>query len=700
MSEVAPPKASGATRRWLQRLLYLVAALAGGALAWNWSVLESYELTSYDLRLAASAPRSRDPRIVLVTMGDESFKQIKRLDGYKERSRWPWPSTTYRDGIARVLGHGAAVVGVDMLTFDTPSAPAHRHEDEALGALFAQHPGQVVLAERYDLSAAGGGAMEEWFLPMKALRPHVGRGYVNAFRDPDGVVRRIEPLRKRMIVFEEVAFSVAVAQALRAQEGAPVTPKVEGGALHLGPARVALDAAGHVHIPFTHGDEMVRVPFWRLLTGEGYDPKVFDGAVVLFGPTALELHDQHATPLTTAGHGPTDGVEVQADMIHAMLHGSALRPAGAGTARGLGLLACLLGLLCGLVRRPAAGPLALGVAAGAYWLGAGAAMGRAGLWVEVARPLGVMVASYLAVTAARLAGEERRRQQVRTMFSAYVSGDVLEYLEENPEAFSLTGERRDVTVFFSDVQGFTDMSETVTPAVLASILNRYFTPMSDLVMVEGGYVDKYIGDCVMAVFGVPKPVEDHAVRCCRSALRQMAALAELNRELESEFGKTLRIRMGMNSGTVSAGNMGSATRFEYTVMGDVVNLASRLEGAGKTYGVRIMAGEATHEAAREHFEFRFLDLLRVKGKAQPVRVYELLGARGEVPAARLARMRRFEEGWEAYRESRWDEALACFEEILAGGEDGPSALYLERCRAYRDAPPPADWGGVHVMTSK
>jgi adenylate cyclase len=691
-------------RAWGWHLVYLIVSLVAGATVWRLAPLQRLEWHSYDRSVAAAAPGRRDSRIVLVTIDDESFKQIKRLKDTKARRRWPWPSSFFARAIDRLFDGGAAVVALDLLTFDTPSAPLYAAEDQALIDTCAKHPGQVVVAQRYDLQVANGLTREEWFQPIKPLRKVVRRGYVNALRDPDGVIRRVHPLRKRLEIFPERSFAVAIAEAyLSHQTGNAVTAEAKHGALHLANQSIPLDDQGRALIAMTATGVVPdrTISFWHLLTDENVDPALLKDAIVLLGPTTVDLHDRHPTPMTVRSGEPVDGIAVQADQVHALLHGSKLHPASPGTNLFLACLTGLLGLLVATQGGALWGPLLLLLFAAGYWWGAGVVLATQGLWVEVARPLAVMLAIYLVVTALRLAGEERQRREVRKMFSAYVSGEVLQYLEEHPGAFSLTGERRDVTVFFSDVQGFTDMSETVTPEVLAGILNRYFTPMSELVMEEGGYVDKYIGDCIMAVFGVPKPLENHALRCCRSALRQIEAMKELNKELEADFGKTLNFRIGINSGMVSAGNMGSDSRFEYTVMGDVVNLGSRLEGANKGYGTRIMVGASTYEATQEDFEFRLLDLLRVKGKLEPVKVYELLGAKGEVSEAKRNAVRTFEEAWELHRERRWDEAEAGFHKTLElAPEDGPAKLYLSRIESYRHTPPPEDWGGVFVMTTK
>ena len=706
-----------AKAKWAWRSLYAVLAIIVGSMVWHLPILGSYELATYDKRLMLAnkpSPETRDARIIIVTIDDESLKKMKKLEGYKERCRWPWPSTNYGRAIENCFKAGAAVVGVDLLTFDTPSAPKYRHEDDELVKICERYKKRVVLAQRYDIINSGGMEREEWSLPLKPLQKVCRRGYVNVVVSPDGVVRKFIPTRKRMFMFQEHSFAVGILKAFHVWAKGPETQPPDDDHIRIGSWSLRGSAEKPVLIGFsktplgfeksaTGKDATRTVPYWRVLMDDGLDTSLFKDKIVLIGPTALDFHDRHPTPVMVKTGQPTQGVAIQADIISSFLRNSELHEASPGKSQMAAWYAGFIAFSIALFAGALWGPIALLAAAALYWAWSCHLMQSSCEWVEVARPMAIMFSVYLIVTVARLAGEERKRRQVRKMFSAYVSGEVLSYLEENPEAFSLTGERREVTVFFSDVQGFTNMSETVTPDVLASILNRYFTPMSELVMAEGGYVDKYIGDCVMAVFGVPQPLEDHAVRCCRSALRQMKALEELNNELKKEFNNTLAIRIGINTGLVSAGNMGSDSRFEYTVMGDVVNLGSRLEGANKAYDTRVMVGQNTYEAAKEQFEFRLLDLLRVKGKAQPVKVYELLGPKGGLSEDTLFLMERFAQGWHLYKDEKWDEAIEVFEEVDRGRAplgDGPSKLYVERCQAYKKTPPPSDWAGVFVMKTK
>ncbi|MHB8773282.1 MAG: adenylate/guanylate cyclase domain-containing protein [Syntrophales bacterium] len=255
-------------------------------------------------------------------------------------------------------------------------------------------------------------------------------------------------------------------------------------------------------------------------------------------------------------------------------------------------------------------------------------------------------------------------------------------------------------MLFSDIRGFTSISERLTPEELVRLLNEYLTVMTDVVFRYDGLLDKYIGDAIMAVFGAPLDQSDHALRACRTALDMMAELRRLRTKWAAEGRPDVNIGVGINSGDMVVGNMGSQMRFDYTVMGDHVNLASRLEGTNKEYGTNIIISEFTYEMVKEELFCRELDAVRVKGKKLPVRIFELLGERKD--AARWSEFAvRFENGRAEYRAGRWDKAIAAFEAVLSlRPEDSPSRLYLERCRQLKTNPPPGEWDGVFTMTKK
>jgi adenylate cyclase len=254
-------------------------------------------------------------------------------------------------------------------------------------------------------------------------------------------------------------------------------------------------------------------------------------------------------------------------------------------------------------------------------------------------------------------------------------------------------------VLFSDIRGFTTLSESQTPEQLVAILNRYLGPMTDIVMAEHGTLDKYIGDAVMAIYNAPLDIPDHAQRAASTALQMQRRLTELNDDFERDFGVTLRIGVGLNSGEAIVGNMGSARRFDYTVIGDTVNLASRLEGQTKAYGIGIIVSDSTRAELDDRLLCRRLDRLRVKGKSQPVEIYELIGEVGDERLSSLTR--RFESALDEYFEGRFGIAETMFAGILREyPNDGPSKTFVERCKAYQMTPPAPDWAGVYVATTK
>ena len=296
--------------------------------------------------------------------------------------------------------------------------------------------------------------------------------------------------------------------------------------------------------------------------------------------------------------------------------------------------------------------------------------------------------------------ESRERRKIRGMFSTMVSDRVLEWLEDHPESFSLAGHTTPATVMFSDIADFTALSEHLEPERLIRLLNLYLTPVTDVILADRGYLDKYVGDSVMAVWGAPYYDDQHAYRACRSALAQQHLLNRLNDRIESEFGIRLRVRMGINSGEVTAGNMGSERKFQYTVIGDAVNLASRIEPINRDVDSRILIGEVTQALIADRLVTRELGRFVVAGREQAVTVYELIGEPDEIDSESRARYRQYEDALAAFCRREWEDARQTLESILAGVEDGPSRWLLGRVNEYQATPPPPDWDGAYWRTAK
>ena len=295
--------------------------------------------------------------------------------------------------------------------------------------------------------------------------------------------------------------------------------------------------------------------------------------------------------------------------------------------------------------------------------------------------------------------EQKGRLEIRRRFSAMVSGKALQYMEEHPDR--LGGEKREATMFFSDVAGFTSVSEGIPPEQLSKVLNDYLTPMADLILAQDGYVNKFAGDGIMAVWGIFEPEPAHAARACVSALEQQGKIRELQTVFKEKYGMNLKVRMGLNTGIVSAGNMGSENRYEYTVMGDAVNFAARLEPANKDYGTRILIGERTRELAKEQVVTRRMDRIVVEGKHEPVLVYEVVSRAGEASDQQKRLIALFEEGLDFYWKRNWERAIECFEKASElEPNDSPPKVFLERAKEYQNQPPPDDWKGEYVRHGK
>ncbi len=321
--------------------------------------------------------------------------------------------------------------------------------------------------------------------------------------------------------------------------------------------------------------------------------------------------------------------------------------------------------------------------------------------LPVTAPLLFISVSYFTVIIYYYIAEEKEKKKISGMFSTMVSQDVLQYLTENPETFSLAGRRADATMFFSDVAGFTTISEKLTPEKLVELLNLYLSPMTEIIMDSHGFVDKYEGDAIMAEWGVPYPMEDHATAACWAALDQQAKLTELVDGFKRDFDVDLTVRMGLNSGSVSAGNMGSDKHFSFTVMGDAVNQAARFEPANKDYDTDIMIGQSTYELAKDDIEARLLDKVVVKGKTVPIQIYELVAKKGKISEDKRKVLELYDKGLYLHWERKWDEAIACLNEALSLiADDGPSTKMRKRIEDYKENPPPENWQGEYVRTSK
>ncbi|MFT3706524.1 MAG: adenylate/guanylate cyclase domain-containing protein [Archangium sp.] len=424
-------------------------------------------------------------------------------------------------------------------------------------------------------------------------------------------------------------------------------------------------------------------------------PDALAGKVVLLGVTRFG-YDLARTP-----YGMAPGVEIQAAIADNVLSQLRLRRTERTTE--MALIAGLSLLVALLFLGKQLGPLAqvgVGVALMFAWLVAThVAFLREGLWLPVVMPMLAMLLTLFVGLALAYTSESLQRRQLKKAFGHYVGDDVLDELVEHPEKLALGGEKRTLTVFFSDIRDFTTLSEKLSPVELVAFLNTYLSPMTRAVLRQGGLLDKYIGDAVMAVFGAPVPRVDHPEQALRCVARMHEELATLNAGPLKRFGIEVAIGCGVNTGDMVVGNMGSEERFDYTVAGDAVNLASRLEGLSKVYGVYCLVGDGTRRAAGAGFVFRELDLVQVKGKHEAIAVHELLSVEGTVLSKR-AELESWNAGLAAFRAGELPEARRAFG-VFAAANTGDLAVerYLSRLAELPEHAPP-DFSAVTAFKTK
>ncbi len=532
-------------------------------------------------------------------------------------------------------------------------------------------------------------------------------GHVHQTNDLDGVMRRHAPL----VEHDGRLFpSLPLAAYLVGHPGTEFS--LEDGALRVGDRSYELGDDGRFSIRFVNAGTYRKIPAYEILRSqalidEGKPPSIPDeelrGAYVIVAATGQALRDLRPTPMAKAQLG----AEINANVLDNLEDGVSIHRVSSVTDGLITLLLCLLAALAmtaleRLFKRVLiAVPvmlIATGVLIVGYVLIARALFSASDLWLPVAIP-GIASALSAFITLLVLAGVERsNRRFVQEALGRYTSPALVRELIEHPEHLSLEwGEDREMSVYFSDIAGFTTISEKLAPKDLVTLLNEYLTEMTDLVLAHGGVVDKYIGDAVMAFWGAPIRDPDHARNavCCAIAMRKKCD--ELRGTWQERFGQAVFARAGVNSGRAIAGNMGSKHKYNYTVMGDMVNLAARLEGANKGYGTFLMISEFTVAALGGAVDVRELDLVAVKGKDQPVKVFEVLDVKGATPEATLALARRFEEGLADYRARRFAAAKVIFEELTA---DPVAKIYIERCNDFIASPPDESWDGVWHMKEK
>ncbi|HEY6633435.1 MAG TPA: adenylate/guanylate cyclase domain-containing protein, partial [Rhizobiaceae bacterium] len=683
----------------------------------------------------------------IVDIDEKSLEQV---------GQWPWPRSEVARLIDRLTEMGAIVVGFDVvfaepdrlspdrIAADNPDLPEGARADllrlpsneEVLAAAIGRS--RVVVGEtsvRVDDEtlvgsgqpipdvphAALGGDPTPFLLKFPRLVQNLpviseaaaGHGLFTVEPDPDGIFRRI-PLV--MLVEDHLRLALS-AEMLRIATGGQAFATRTGAAglegIVVGGVFVPTDGNGRVWPWFNASSRDRSVSAGNVMSGAAPPDKIA-GHLVVIGTSAVGLEDFRATPV--ANFMP--GVEIHAQIIENVLTQQFLsRPAYAIGMElvftlAVGLFVVWLVPRVGAFYSFLAAVSVLGmVATGAFW-----AFYSHRMLIDASFPIGALAAVFMLMATANYMREERQKRQIRSAFGQYLSPALVDRLADHPEQLVLGGETRELTLLFTDVRGFTTISESFksNPQGLTRLMNRFLTALSRAILDRDGTIDKYMGDAIMAFWNAPVDLPDHALRACRAGLDMVKRVDDLNQERRKEAEQNpdeafheIRIGIGINTGQCVVGNMGSDMRFDYTALGDTVNLASRLEGQSKPYGVTIILGEGTAIAAAETLAVLEIDFIRVKGKNEPERIHALLGAQdmaGDETFHALRAANRAMLG--SYRSQDWQaasEALAGMEPLaarLAVDIAGYISLYTSRIAYFRDNPPGEQWDGVYVAVTK
>jgi adenylate cyclase len=684
------------------------------------------ELKARDSLMRATIPSpGGHPDVVMILVTEDDLETVSR----KHKVNWPWARDVF-GSIFSACGQGkASVVLFDFFTLADPgdgepelvdalkeSPPVYSATPFYRDALkkAEARPDFDRLLDRYALRVDNDGSVEipDEYLSVRLPQPGIAEALAGACdvstpRDLDGMMRRYRLISR----FRGRYYPSFALAALLRREGVDRV-EVRDRRVRVGKFSIPVDRDGTLRLRFypPTSEPGGGAKSFRLLSSYGvmaggqelesggkvttFDPKSVENRIVIVGTDAAALFDLKVTPVARQ----MMGCEMHAVALANIMRGDALREVPAAVSF---LAALLLGVVAAVVTRFTPAGAGAGAAAGLL-VGVGVLNGavfRSGWVVELTPSLVSAGIAYAATSAVNFLTEGRQRRRTRREFSRYLSPKVVDKILLNPDGLRMEGERKVLTIFFMDFAGFTSMSETLDPTELVRLVSQYHNEAAEEIFRTEGTIDKYIGDAIMAFWNDPIEQPDHAVRACLTAVGAQRRLREFAARMKAQGLPEMHARMGINTGIATVGNFGAQGQVNYTVMGDEVNLASRLEGVNKEFGTDIIASEATYGPARDRVEARELALIKVKGKKHPVRIFELLGPRGEVDPARLEAARAFERGLEAFRARRFEEALDLFRPAAAGG-DRAARVHLELCERYRKEPPPADWDGSYQMMTK
>ena len=720
-------------------------------------VLDAIERNWLDLRFRIRGPLTPTPTVVLAVIDEKSLTN---------EGRWPWPRVRFAQLIDRLSTDGAKAVGFDItfaepdensslelvneLTKRVDALPkpdpalvefirqsrTHADNDQALVSALRRSSMPVVLGYFFHMTEAGTGyhldqddinsrmaristskfpivyynseAGDSPFIKAYAPQNNLdifttaatASGYFSVQSDPDGVVRWMPlMLQGGDDLFPPLSL-LTVWHALGKPQLAVKTGShgVEG--VQLGDRFIPTDESGRMLINYRGPARTFQYYALSDIIDGHVAPGTFKDKIVMVGATAIGIGDLRSTPFAPV----YPGSEIHANVIDNILTGDYLeKPRWAEIFDVLAVIVLATIVGGALPRMTALQGLALTVLLFVLFIAfAYLIFVRAHLWLNMVYPVFALAATYTMLTLYRYITEERERKRIKVTFQQYVSADVIEEALQNPEHLRIGGQEKLLTVLFSDLAGFTAFSEHNTPRQVINLLSEYHDRMTERLFEHQGTLIGYMGDELIALFGAPVEQQDQAQRACAAALAMLHQRNALGDEWVKMGRPRLRARTGINTGRMLVGNIGSKYRFTYSVLGDPVNLASRLEQINKIYGTEIIISEDTARLVASSFVLRRLDVVRVVGRKQALGIYELIATAGaELPPDQEKMLSLYDGALEAYRGRRFDEAIAMFTECRTiRPADGPSRLMVDRCRLYQQAPPPEGWDGTFEHATK
>ncbi len=652
-------------------LLSLIPGFLGLALLY-WPPTAALENTGLDLLFLRRGARPVPPAVCVVAIDEDSY-WVRDLDPGR-----PWPRGLHGDLVAVLAREGARAVAFDVL-FEGAGDP---DQDAAFERGLAE-AGNVVLGSTVEQIE------DPRFRQLRLIEPYepfleaaAAAGDVSMEEDRDGVIRHAWLLHGDRPSLSLAAYETATGDASLRQRG----PRLIN---YYGPSRT---------IP-TVSIYQALEPGEHLPPGFFKDKVVFVGASQVAAAGPADAKDSFRTPFRGGTRGNTFGVEIHATLAANLLEGRGLTVASPVLVAPSLLLLSFLATLAFVCLRPALGVLALAGLELIPGTAGSLAFGRGDLWLPVVIPSVVQLPlAYVASLAWYYLTTVRERERIRKAFAFYLSPSMIRRIAESPGELNLGGEEIVGTAMFTDIKGFTSIAEGMTAPETAALLNEYFSEATRHVFDTGGTLIKYIGDAIFAIWGAPLRMEDHATPACRAAV----GMARLQEALGGRPAARLVTRIGLHTGPMLVGNLGSSQRFDYTAIGDAINLAARLEGINKQFGTQVLVSGETLSATNGGLITRRVGRVRVVGREEPVTVHELLGLSGELTQPDAGAIETFERALDAYYARDFEEAGRGFEEVqrLRRGKDGPSGLYLTLIARLRAEPPPDEWDGVIRLTTK